>query len=102
MLALHHTKCYDKHYTIVAGDHDILQREVCEHLGLCEDMAAIWGDHGGGPVLWNMDLCSGMGRRHLASPDTMVHHLHFLLQQASWQQACTELCIVVQTYFGGS
>lgn len=75
-----------------AGSHDLLQRQICEHLGLCQDMAAIFGHHGRGPDFWDLEVCCGLGRRCATSADSMVHHVHLLHQQAGWQQACSELC----------
>lgn len=77
------------------GNNGVLEREVRERVGLCQDLATIPGHHGGGLVPWDMEVCCGLGWGSAASPHRMVLNLCTLHWEASGrQQQGSELCIV--------
>ena len=43
-------------------------------------MVAFCGHHGGGPILWDLDLCSGLGGRYLVASDSMVPGVRMVYQ----------------------
>lgn len=58
-----------------AGSLGVPVWEICQPVGICEDLAALSSDHVSGPGLWNMVFCSGVGMRPVPAHAAVVLHL---------------------------